>query len=675
MDEKKRQTIKQIEIPINIALIGEVSSGKTTLLNSMYIKTLSDMKRIRTTMSVNNYSETQDPRMIDDPTKIYTTNTEYEVDMKGKQMTELKEFKYNVYPSISFGTSLMKSTNKYKLNVIDIPGLNDGSANDIIKKWINDNFHNFDVVFFVINGEYALNTESERKLLSYIVENIEKNPHVILFNIINKYDDPSDEELNELKEQAETIINSLKDKKINSVTIPMSAERAYIYRYIEINKSMDGLSQKHRNLISVMELGTKSKKYDDKKLLTELIKSIEDSKNDTNSCYNSTNYRKLIDEFKKRVIDKCDNIYYNKTISHIKRSNMNIDQIIDSYNKIIDVAPKTKDPYLESKICQMYDDVKNKDNIAKMNKIITNNSKTITYFCDYGKITKKIYDTYHQWCDNIRKSNSSYSNEIYEWLLSVSCSPVHSYGMVSNLLIDLYENSKYYVVLDNNGDSSKTEENINDVKELCKARDKLKQYDELKWSKKNHDLNDQKEKLKKQILELQKRILFGNQKQDRHNHYKFLFEDYLKQFKIIESTSMAKKYEILNAYMIFVIDSIIMCKNQMKEIDLIKLILSELNTKKYNNMYISEMLPYFYLRMKTIINTPYDNLDIPTDIKCVDKYIDSIDPGFKYMFDTISKIKLNNKSENKTNDEFETNEDDEEYENENEDGEDYEDDD
>lgn len=317
---------------INVALIGEVSVGKTTVLNTMFIKKLSDTKRIRTTKSVNIYCEVDDPTKVQDTSTIYKLNTCYEEAMKGKQITTMKENIYTISPSKLFGDSL----SGYNLNIIDIPGLNDGADNEIIKKWISDNFINFDVVFFIVNGEYALNTETERKLLQFVIDNCNKYPHIKLFALINKYDDPDDDELRELKEQAVKVINDMNKTKLDIEIIELCARQAYLYRYLEYNKTLEGLDQRSKSLLAVRELGTKAKQYDDKKLLEELLLSIGQTKEIKDSCYNNTNFNKLINTFKEKVGKEVDNIYYNKNMTQIRENYKNwiFEKILSKYQSI-----------------------------------------------------------------------------------------------------------------------------------------------------------------------------------------------------------------------------------------------------------------------------------------------------------------------------------------------------
>jgi GTPase Era involved in 16S rRNA processing len=170
---------------INIGIIGEISAGKSTLMNSMFVKTFSDMKRIRTTMSVNIYCETEDKTKIADAKKILAENKSFEENKKAL-LDKIEEKVYYVDKIVSFG----ERKKNILYNIIDIPGLNDGEGNDTIKKWLDNNIDLFDIILFIINGEYAMNTQSERTLFQYVVDSISKNPHIKLINIINKYDDP-----------------------------------------------------------------------------------------------------------------------------------------------------------------------------------------------------------------------------------------------------------------------------------------------------------------------------------------------------------------------------------------------------------------------------------------------------------------------------------------------------
>lgn len=387
---------------INVALIGEVSSGKTTLVNSIFCKTFGNMKRTKTTLSVNIYCETSDPDLVDSTEIIFQKNSEFEKLMKNKKMMMLEEKIYYVPPSISFGDQINK--HGFNLNIIDIPGLNDDSDDAIIYDWIHKNFHKFDIVIFVIDGEIGLNTISEQALLNFIVTNIENYPHIKLINVLNKYDEPDNDELIELKEQTiKAISDATLGKSIDFVIIPMSAERANLYRYIEHNASLDGMTKKHKMLLTQIQLGAIAKKYDDFRLLKELVASIEITKNDPTSPYNSTNYNALIEYFQQKVTNQIDSMYYNKIkclIDHVATNqNISLKYILGLYNTIYKLHHKIENDDVLLKLFTKYiedivDNYKLNESLDEYNRLLRDNGNVLLTLCDESKIrdiNKKLF--------------------------------------------------------------------------------------------------------------------------------------------------------------------------------------------------------------------------------------------------------------------------------------------
>lgn len=395
MDEQNR---------INIVIIGEVSAGKSTLLNSMFIKTLSEMKRIRTTMSANIYFETDDKNLLMNADAILKKNTEFETSAKGQPLTELKENIFYVPKSVSFGDKNKKKD--YGLNIIDIPGLNDGNGNQVIKDWISKNFHKIDVVLFVINGEYAMNTESERGLFKFIIENVKKYPYVTLMNLINKYDNPYDDELNELKDQAcKFISDTLKEEKMHEYTdfknviIPICAEKAYLYRYIEFNKTLEGFSKKHRAELISLQLGPAAVKQDDSKIMAKLLKSIEESKNEPESYYNQTKYSEFITYFRENVVDICDKIYTKRLLGKINRTVSNastkeletlsfFDVIFKEYRKIRQmIAGLFTDKQIQQPLTKLIENAATIERLSEVVLMLSTNNDVVDTITDKKDIT------------------------------------------------------------------------------------------------------------------------------------------------------------------------------------------------------------------------------------------------------------------------------------------------
>ena len=169
----------------------------------------------------------------------------------------------------------------------DIPGLDDGETKPIYFDWINNNFHKFDVVFFIVDIQRALNTSDERDILNLIADNIAKHKdlNIKLVTLVNKCDDmyyddkdcdssyfsfgkkPAkehkervllmDEEYTEMFDQIKEVLKKTaqeKQVKIAKYKFPISAEDAFIYRMYNENHEAE-LDIKFANKFGINEHG------------------------------------------------------------------------------------------------------------------------------------------------------------------------------------------------------------------------------------------------------------------------------------------------------------------------------------------------------------------------------------------------------------------------------------
>ena len=574
---------------INIALVGEVSSGKSTLLNSMFIKTFSEMKRIRTTMSVNIYAETNDKLKVVDADQIIKANTSYETSMKDKKVDELKEFTYFVSPSIDFGDKISKTG--YNLNVIDIPGLNDGVANNVIKSWLDKNFYMLDVVFFVINGDSAFNSESERNLLKYIVDNMSKNPNVILFNLINKYDSPDDEELKELKTQADKVIKEVTDdKKLISVTLPISAEKAYLYRYLEHNKTLSGLSTKHTKLIAKEELGNKANKYDEGQLLQKILETINDSKKVKDGSfygYKLTGYDELIKQFNTNVVNNITDIYFSKVLRQVRKTDIcgnDFNEIFDKYRKIIGLKTY-KDDHLESLITSELAKLKRSNIISESDKVIAffrilnKNANIIKTFCDADKLRISATELMNYIIEVIYKTQTDQKtlvSTLHAWIIIAS-----DFFLIDEKFVSIELNKIY--------------------------------------------------------------------KSSNISMFALNTKDYFSGFTtLIEKLTKTDIVPLIQNFLIFVLAGALYRYNNnigdgKNAYNCIKLLFEHYSDLS-DSCSLSELLPIFSLKLKVLDITNYDVdflMQIPHDFKTIAEYIKSIDPGFITLINKANMANLN----------------------------------
>ena len=284
---------------INLAIVGSISVGKSTLLNTIFAETYSDCKHKRTTMTPQIYYESSKFKGHSKLNKeIRKQNTEInkhlnEKSEKGETITmeDIKET-HHIVSKIHDFSELEK--NIY-LTIYDIPGLNDGQTKDLYFKYMADNFHKFDIIIFVVDIHSSLNTSDENDILVNILAHCKRNSekfgiHNKLIILGNKCDDMCladdketlvlEEELSEMKMQLEIFVKQKVDSifpEIDYKILPISSEDSYIYRVYSRNKKLD-LDIKYINKFGQNEYGKtrwnrlpESKK---KTLMTELLGKI-----------------------------------------------------------------------------------------------------------------------------------------------------------------------------------------------------------------------------------------------------------------------------------------------------------------------------------------------------------------------------------------------------------------
>jgi GTPase Era involved in 16S rRNA processing len=178
---------------IRIGLVGCVSCGKSTLLNSICVNQYEEMKNKRTTMLPSVYRETN--QVIHNSVKdILEKNQENNQNIFSGEVKlnhENCQLVENMIPRINNFTKL--PPNIY-LDIYDIPGLNDAETKDIYYKWIEDNFSELDIIIHIIDINSPLNTSDQIDILKMLIKNIhdekvKNGREVLLLTVVNKCDE------------------------------------------------------------------------------------------------------------------------------------------------------------------------------------------------------------------------------------------------------------------------------------------------------------------------------------------------------------------------------------------------------------------------------------------------------------------------------------------------------
>jgi predicted GTPase len=313
-----------IQPTINFGIIGCVSSGKSTLLNSLFCDTYSDMKIKRTTMIPQVYLCDPKIKKDKDYAKLIRANNE-KINKKIIEHTEAKkaltiqecyEQVYNVSPIENF-IKLPPNTN---VAIFDIPGLNDSQTKKVYFQYLQNNFYKFDYVLFVVDIQSALNTSDEMDILELIIENIENikekyKKDIKLLVICNKCDgmelNTKTNELKmdepELEEMYEQIVKTLKNEipaTIKYDIIKYSAEDTYVYRLLSVGHSLD---DKYIDRLGNNELGKIQWKKLNKEITNkqDLIKILKKEIN-TQERLKNTGYEGLIEKINKSTSQITD---------------------------------------------------------------------------------------------------------------------------------------------------------------------------------------------------------------------------------------------------------------------------------------------------------------------------------------------------------------------------------
>lgn len=279
LEEEYADAADEIQIPtdnINLCFVGGVSTGKSTVLNSVFCEELTQCKIKRTTMWPTVYVENdfvQDISAEEILKIISEKNKEIIEKTESGQKLDSGDYKELVFNVGKLDINILE--NSY-VNVYDIPGLNDARTKHIYYDYLETNFHKFNLVVFLVDIQSGLNTSDEMDMLRFIINNtqdqfIKNQRHIYTLVIVNKADDMQTEEdsdkleiTGELREMFEQVENTVKTEFANSGlkdnvigVIPLCARDSYLYRMVKKHGNKFKLSPEQILKIGVNENGKK----------------------------------------------------------------------------------------------------------------------------------------------------------------------------------------------------------------------------------------------------------------------------------------------------------------------------------------------------------------------------------------------------------------------------------
>lgn len=245
---------------VNIAIVGAISTGKSTLINAITKYKYSETKIMRTTMQPQIYEENSLPYT---PEFIIDTN---------------RKLNNSNYSGIHIATYLIPmindNDNDIKLRIYDTPGLNDSKDKDKYFNFIKKRFHEFDVIILMIDINTALNTHDEIEILEMLlvcnkiyrnITGVYKETIILINKCDNMYFEGDqlafgDNERADLDEQIRKIIKLKLLKYFGNETPSfvsihnISCEDAFIYSQYKINPNVK-LDKKLANKFGMMNHG------------------------------------------------------------------------------------------------------------------------------------------------------------------------------------------------------------------------------------------------------------------------------------------------------------------------------------------------------------------------------------------------------------------------------------
>lgn len=332
-----------------LCLVGSVSAGKSTFLNSVFCKKLTQCKIKRTTMVPTRYIESETATDTEEDIYRIVSEKNEEIIKKtesGEKLNEAdyKELEFNV------GKLDIKIMSKGGLvDIYDIPGLNDARTKSEYYKYLEDNFHKFNVIVLFVDIMSGLNTSDEMDILKFIITQTrfhkERGRDIYTLVVVNKADDMILEEdssltlsgeLGEMFEQVkQTITSEFGHDKLDSHVVgitPFCAKDAFLYRMVKKCPEYV-LSDEERIKIGLNEMGKKFSRFTIPTQI-EKVKKILQDKEFIDTMINLSGFNQLQDKLKS-FLKKTRKGFEVANTLYVIRSMRPITEVFDKYDTFV----------------------------------------------------------------------------------------------------------------------------------------------------------------------------------------------------------------------------------------------------------------------------------------------------------------------------------------------------
>jgi GTPase SAR1 family protein len=160
-------TMTEKRIEIKVALLGNVSAGKTTVLNAILQNKYGEVAKKRTTAGINYfYLNVSSDKKGKRQRSAESIHDEITADNK-KKVRDGHDIIQKVF-EIDIPEPIVRCHSDTILVLVDIPGINEAGTENKYKDFVSNNWKTFDCVIVVMDGKQGVNSEDQVFLLQFV---------------------------------------------------------------------------------------------------------------------------------------------------------------------------------------------------------------------------------------------------------------------------------------------------------------------------------------------------------------------------------------------------------------------------------------------------------------------------------------------------------------------------